>query len=284
MVLVLLFITAVGSAAVGVVYRVTEAPIESAKAQKKLDALALVLPEFDNSPEQEADSVNVDGETMMVYTARKGGEVVGYAVESFTNSGFNGLIKMMTGFEPDGNIRNIVVLEQGETPGLGSKISEDNNPVKVSFVGKSPADLKMSVKKDGGDIDAITASTISSRAYISAVNRAYAAFLEASGQGAEGWDSASGATSTGADSDAAATGDIVAEAYNDSATGATTSETDTKTVTTDAAYTEKENDSATGATSSDEDIEDLSKSREGRHEKGFVKGKNMSKSSRSDNQ
>ena len=202
MVTVLLCITAVTSAAVGVVYRVTEGPIAIAKGEKKAAALARVLPPFDNAPAEPADTVAVDGGQVTVYTATMAGEPVGYAVESAA-SGFAGDIRLMVGFDTQGAIRNIQVLEQAETPGLGAKIAEENNPVVVSFVGKSPADLKMAVRKDGGDIDAITASTISSRAYVQAVSRAYAGYLQVSGGDAAQWDTSSGATSHAAESDEA---------------------------------------------------------------------------------
>ncbi len=201
MVTVLLCITAVTSAAVGAVYYVTAEPIEIAKGQKKASALAQVLPPFDNAPAQQVDTVAVDGGQALVYTATMAGEPVGYAVESAA-AGFAGDIRLMVGFDTQGAIRNIRVLEQGETPGLGAKVAEEGNPVEVSFVGKSPADLKMAVRKDGGDIDAITASTISSRAYVQAVSRAYAAYLEVSGGAAEEWDTSSGATHHAAEADA----------------------------------------------------------------------------------
>ena len=216
MVVVLLCITAVTSAAVGLVYSVTEQPIAAAKAQKKVAALAQVLPEFDNAPVDEMQAVAMDGDTVRVYTARRGGEIVGYAVESFTNSGFSGLIRLMAGFDPQGNIVGISVLEQAETPGLGAKIADEVNPVKTSFIGRNPAELKMSVKKDGGDIDAITASTISSRAYVQAVNRAYGAFLKVSGGDMSTWDSSSGATASAKSSHDADSG------TTDTASGATT--------------------------------------------------------------
>lgn len=172
MVVVLLGITAVTSSAVGLVYRVTEAPIAQAKLHKKADALAQVLPPFDNTPADEMQAVAAGNDSVYVYTARMGQTVAGYAVESFA-SGFGGPIRIMVGFGPDGRIRNIQVLEQTETPGLGAKLAEEGNPVQASLLGKSPAEVKMSVRKDGGDIDAITASTISSRAYIQAVSLAY---------------------------------------------------------------------------------------------------------------
>lgn len=203
MVVVLLCITAVSSAAVGVVYSVTEKPIAVARTQKKSAALSQVLPRFDNTPSDEMQAVSVDGGEVYVYTGREGGEVVGYAVESFA-AGYGGTIKMMVGFEPDGRIRNIRVLEQAETQGLGAKISDDDNPILASLLGRNPSQLKMSVRKDGGDIDAITASTVSSRAYVGGVNRAYTAFLEASGSDASDWDSASGATSGAVDADSTA--------------------------------------------------------------------------------
>lgn len=193
MVTVLLCITAVTSAAVGAVYRVTAEPIAIAKGQKKAAALSQVLPPFDNAPAEQVEAVTVDGAEALVYTATMAGEPVGYAVESAA-TGFAGDIRLMVGFDTQGAIRNIQVLEQAETPGLGAKIAEEGNPVVVSFVGKSPADLKMSVRKDGGDIDAITASTISSRAYVQAVSRAYAAYLQVSGGDATQWDTSSGAT------------------------------------------------------------------------------------------
>lgn len=255
MILVLLCITAIGSAAVGLVYRVTEEPIAQAKVQKKVDALSKVLPEFDNAPAEEKQVVTTDAGEFYVYTARKGDAVVGYAVESFT-LGFNGTIKIMAGFDPDGTIRNIEVLEQAETPGLGAKLADAGNPVQVSFIGKKPADLKMSVRKDGGDIDAITASTISSRAYVQAVSRAYTAFLEASGADASGWDSTSGATSSstgGAKAVNTPTPATSAGSAVDSASGATSSadydDDDDDDDDSDSASGATVKDSTTGATS-----------------------------------
>ncbi len=223
MVAVLAAITTVTAAAVGAVYNVTADPIARAKGQKKVSALAEVLPGFDNTPSEEVDTVAVGGGELLVYTARMGGQEVGYAVESFTNSGFSGLIRIMVGFEPDGTIRNISVLEQNETPGLGAKIAVDGNPVKVSFVGYNPADLKMAVRKDGGDIDAITASTISSRAYVQAVERAYAAFRQVR-FGDDAADSVSGATSLRNDPAGQNAADAMPAA--DSASGATMSAAD----------------------------------------------------------
>lgn len=189
MVLVLLVITLVSSAAVGYVYSITKDPIAAAKAAKVTEALANVLPEFEAT---EAVETEVDGLPVTVHTATKGGEVSGYAVETITKQGFGGTVKLMVGFNAAKEIYNIAVLEQNETPGLGTKMADEGNPLKVSFVGKNPADMTLAVKKDGGDVDALTAATISSRAYVDAVARAYNAMQQVAG--GDKVDSATGAT------------------------------------------------------------------------------------------
>ena len=176
MILSLFAITLVGSAAVGVVYRVTEEPIVAAKTAKTTASIAMVLPPFENNPSEAMEIKEIDGGEGVVYTAKNGDETVGYAVETFTNNGFNGLIKLMVGFLPDGTIYKIEVLEHGETPGLGDKIENGKSGFSVQFEGKSLATFNVAVKRDGGDVDAITASTISSRAYGDAVTRAYKVF------------------------------------------------------------------------------------------------------------
>lgn len=173
MVLTLFGITLIASTAVGLVFKVTEEPIELAKQAKVTAALSEVLPEFDNNPADDQRTESVDGGELVIYTATKGGETVGYAVETFTNSGFSGNIKLMVGFATDGKINKIAVLSHNETPGLGNKIEPSKSNFSVQFEGKDPQSFKLLVKQDGGDVDAITASTISSRAYLDAVQRAY---------------------------------------------------------------------------------------------------------------
>ena len=197
MVLVLFAITLVASAGVGGVYILTKEPIESAQEQKKLGALSAVLPEFDNNPSAEVTFMELGGSEYAVYPAVKAGNKVGYAIET-TASGFADAINIMTGFDMDGKIVNIAVLKQSETPGLGAKLTNPENPVTQSIVGRKPAEIKMSVRKDGGDVDAITASTISSRAYVNAVNVAYAIFKTiVDPDGSVDIESVTGATSLG---------------------------------------------------------------------------------------
>lgn len=178
MVVVLLIITLVAAAAVGGVYILTKEPIATAKVAKTNAAIAAVIPAFDNDPAAEATEVTSDGEKLKIYPAVKDGEPVGYAVETFSNNGFGGKISLLVGFSVDGKIVKIAVLEQKETPGLGDKIDPAKSDFSVQFQGMDPATAKLEVRKDGGDVDAITASTISSRAYIDAVERAYNLFKE----------------------------------------------------------------------------------------------------------
>lgn len=180
MVAVLFTITLVASAGVGGVNMITADAIAEAKKLAVTQAVKNVLPEFDDS---EMTELTVDEIPVKVYTAVAGDEVTGYAVETMTKMGFGGAIRMMVGFSPEGEVLNVNVLEQSETPGLGTKMCDDGNALISSVQGKNPADMKLKVKKDGGDVDALTAATISSRAYVDAVARAYAAFAEVSGKG-----------------------------------------------------------------------------------------------------
>lgn len=188
MVVVLFSITLIASAGVGAVNMITTEPIAQAKAAATQAALGQVLPAFDKT---EVSELTIDDMPIKVYTATSGDQTVGYAVESMTKSGFSGVIKLMVGFLPDGTINNVNVLQQAETPGLGTKMCDAGNPLLVGVQGKE-ATGTFRVTKDGGEVDALTAATISSRAYLDAVNRACVAMMNVTGQDAP--DGVSGAT------------------------------------------------------------------------------------------
>jgi len=170
MVLSLSFISIGMSAALGYVYVSTKGPIEKANSQKVTDAISLVVPKFDNNPGTEKYMV----EDLEFYPAKMGGNLIGTAIKTYTNKGFSGRFTIMVGLLPDGTINGFSVLEQKETPGLGSKMTEPK--FKDQFNGKNPSQYKLIVKKDGGEVDAITASTITSRAVCDALQRAYDAY------------------------------------------------------------------------------------------------------------
>ena len=192
---VLFGITLIASAGVGVVNMITVEPIAAAKEAATLAALNEVLPAFDATTTEE---VTIDDMPIVVYTATSAGNVSGYAVQSMTKQGFGGVIRMMVGFTPEGEVVNINVLEQTETPGLGTKMADDGNVLLNGVKGqkleeKKRVNGKLAVTKDGGDVDALTAATISSRAYLDAVNRAWMAYKSVA-TGTAPTDTASGAS------------------------------------------------------------------------------------------
>lgn len=185
MVLTLFLVTLFASSALALVYELTKGPIAEVKRIKRAIAIGKVVPEFDNDPGTEMKKLAVDGDTLYFYRARKGDEVTGFAVETYTRTGFSGLIRIMVGFRPDGTLYDVAVLEHIETPGLGDKMEKEKSFDKRTgeswtsqFIGIDPASFSLMVKQDDGDVDAITAATITSRAFCDAVQRAYDGLLE----------------------------------------------------------------------------------------------------------
>lgn len=176
MVLCLFGICLVCSALLALTYVVTKEPIDAAQVAKINKSISMVVPEFDNVPSEESFTVELDGKVSKVYPAKMGDEIVGYAIEASTSKGFGGAILLMVGFKPDGTIVNTSVISHSETPGLGEKMVHGKSNFALQFNGKNPASFSLSVKKDKGDVDAITASTITSRAYCDAVERGYKVF------------------------------------------------------------------------------------------------------------
>lgn len=171
MILCLFFISLFMSAALGFVYQATKGPIAETQKKAEIDALKNVLPKFDNDPTTEAKEI----EGLTYYIAKSGEKAVGCAVKTFTTKAFSGRFDLMVGFKVDGTINSIAVLEQKETPGLGDKMK---TKWKDQFNGKNPKDFKMTVKKDGGEVDAISASTITSRAFCDATQKAYDGYMK----------------------------------------------------------------------------------------------------------
>ena len=162
MTICLMAICLVCSALLAGVYALTAEPIAAAAAAKNEAAIKEVLPEAAVKIEEER-TVDVDGQTYSYNLAYdEQGNTVGCAINVST-LGFGGPIIIKVGFNAEGLIWNTKVLSQAETPGLGAKCTE------ASFAGQfkqfNPAEKSLKVKKDGGDVDAITASTITSRAY-----------------------------------------------------------------------------------------------------------------------
>ena len=129
-----------------------------------------ILPLFDNNPLN--DFKIIDG--LDVYTGRLNGKITGIAVTSFSDKGYNGKIIILAGFTVSGVINNITVIQQKETLGLGSKITEPE--FIKQFSGKDPSLFKLLVKNENGNVDAVSGATVSSRAFCDAVQKAYDVF------------------------------------------------------------------------------------------------------------
>ncbi len=176
MLLVLTGVTVVSVALLAYVNELTKEPIAQANAKTLSDAVKVVVPAFDNNPIAEATTHEVDGVTYTIYPAKNGEEWVGAAVEA-SALGFAGDLKVLVGFDAEGKIYNYSLLSHAETPGLGSKAADwFKEGGKGNIVGMDPGESSLKVSKDGGKVDAITASTITSRAFLNAVNAAYAAY------------------------------------------------------------------------------------------------------------
>ncbi|MBR6433754.1 MAG: RnfABCDGE type electron transport complex subunit G [Bacteroides sp.] len=176
MLLVLTGVTVISVALLAYVNELTKEPIAKANAKTLSDAVSAVVPGFDNDPIAEKKMQEVDGVEYAVYPATKAGQYIGAAIEA-TSMGFGGELKVLVGFDADGKIIDYSLLSHVETPGLGSKASDwFKKGNKGDITGMNPGETPLTVSKDGGKVDAITASTITSRAFLKAVNAAYAAY------------------------------------------------------------------------------------------------------------
>ncbi len=179
MFLSLFIFTGVASFALAGVYNITKEPIAKVEKLKKENAIKEVIPEFDTIVTREValpDQVR----PIAISEGYKDGIPAGAAVQTFSMKGYSGLIELMVGFDTAFCITRIEVLQQKETPGLGTKM--ETPEFKEQFFGKNPAEFRLKVKKDGGDVDAITAATISSRAFCDAVQRAYDTYKKEGGK------------------------------------------------------------------------------------------------------
>ena len=182
MVMSLAIISFGASAILGSVYVLTKSPIEKAAEEKKTNAIKEVLPTNANMKIGHPVEISIDSysEKFTVYPAFENDKLIAVAVETFDNNGYGGQIKSMVGFDAEGKIVNYSILSMSETPGLGEKATSwfKTERNKQDIRGKIPSEESFKVSKDGGEIDAITASTITSRAFLASVKTAYNVFME----------------------------------------------------------------------------------------------------------
>lgn len=165
MTLVLTSISLISAATLGMVFDVTKEPIAKTKTEKLNAAIQQVLPPYDR-----LDTAILVNEQKVYKAFDADNHLAGLAIETW-ETGFSGVVKVMVGIDAQGNIVDYSILELVETPGLGSKLV-DWFKVKSDIRGTSIGDAPFAVTKDGGQCDAITAATISSRAFMRAINKA----------------------------------------------------------------------------------------------------------------
>ena len=192
MVVVLTLVSVITGGLLAAVNSVTEGPIQEQKDKALADGIKAVMGADDIKVTAD-DKVNssVDGkdrEYIIHRVANASGEPMGVAVES-ASQGFSGDVKILVGLDKEGTIKGYTILEHAETPGLGARaVDWFQDGQKGNIIGQQPSKGKLTVSKDGGQIDAITAATITSRAFLKAVNNAYEVYA------IQGADAQSGAT------------------------------------------------------------------------------------------
>jgi len=183
-------VAAVASGLLALVYSSTAEAISVNQQKKTNAALEQVLPAFDNVPSEDTQTIEAGaGWPVKFYIARKDGAVVGYAGEVVTPEGFSGDVTVMVGLNADGSVRKVIVTKQTETPGLGTAITDRKikktiidvikggaemaglppNAYLDQYDGKKAEGTAWAVVKEGGDVDAKTGATITSRAVCGAV-------------------------------------------------------------------------------------------------------------------
>jgi len=178
MTLSLFVITIIAGVSLGFINDITKGPKAKAKLERKVNAIKQVLPEFNNNPVEQVKLIKSDKakDSIEIYTGIMDDMPIGTAVIGSSEKGYSGLVKIIVGFNPDKSIKNIVVLEQKETPGLGTKMKGEK--FMRQFRGKKPSEFNLKPKKDGGDIDALAGATITTRAFGEATQLAYDVFVE----------------------------------------------------------------------------------------------------------
>ena len=181
MLCVLTLISVIAAGALAYVNGVTAGPIEENKARVLAEGINSVLGVSDAKVESTTEAEDANGNPVILYATDKG-----VAVQAIDPNGFGGKLKVLVGFDEVGAIKGYTVLEHAETPGLGAKAGFwFQKGEKGDIIGKNPGEKELTVSKDGGDVDAITASTITSRAFLRAVNVAFHAYAGASATDAE---------------------------------------------------------------------------------------------------
>lgn len=155
----------------------TREPIRQAMLKERMEAVAAVMPPFDNVPD--ADRVDIDDATgeRSYWRGYQGEAPAGFAFKALTNAGYAGEIELMLGVDAEGKVSGLRILRHAETPGLGAKYADPATLTQL-YVGHGLADTDWRVKKDGGDLDAVTGATVTGRALAGAIGAALTQYAE----------------------------------------------------------------------------------------------------------
>jgi len=176
LILTLTLIAALSGFLLSSVYNLTNPIIQTNQQMRLKENLVSLLGEFDNNPLEEAFTLE-NFPDLRFFPATRNGELSALGVKSVTNKGYGGDISLLVGFDSSARVMNIRVLKQKETPGLGTRVTEEEFLHQFKDLSKDV--FPVSLKKDNGTIDAITAATISSRAFLDALNKAQIGALQA---------------------------------------------------------------------------------------------------------
>lgn len=177
MTVIMTAVAIISAAAVTYVYQLTLPAVTENLKKAEVEAISDIFgDEFDNNPIAEKTAVPMKKgvKELNIYPLRKQDMIYAIAVKSYTNKGFGGELEIMTGFYINGTMAGYKILNHKETPGLGSKIME--NEFMSQFIGLKIEGGKLKLRKEGGQIDGITSATISSKALLDAVNNAKKAY------------------------------------------------------------------------------------------------------------
>jgi electron transport complex protein RnfG len=169
---------ALAGVVLGLAWDSTRERIADNEARRVLAELAAILPPalHDNEPHRDMLVLEKPGdERRQVWRARLDGKPTAAVLTSLAPDGYSGQIRLLVALTIDGHILGVRVASHSETPGIGDVIEAGKSPWIRSFDGRSleqPDESRWRLRKDGGDIDAISGATVSSRAVVAATRRA----------------------------------------------------------------------------------------------------------------
>lgn len=178
MVVTLVVISLLAGLVLAVANNLTKEPIEKARNTELETGLKKVLPATDNNLLDTKFSTNLNGREWTFHIGQYRGQYVGTAVKSYSDNAYAGRIEVLVGITTGATIHAVLILKSNETPGLGSKVAEPTFLNQFKELESRRNTNWIFIKKDGGEIQAITGATISSRAVTEAVRKAVEAYIK----------------------------------------------------------------------------------------------------------